>query len=61
MWAATGFWNGEPEMTTVLDVVGGRDSDVAEGVGAIAAAYKQAFGQEAVLVKQNACPVVALL
>jgi len=60
MWTATGYWNGESEATTVLEVTG-TDSSMAEDVGTIAAAYKRMFKQEAVLVKQHACPAVAFV
>lgn len=60
MWTATGFWNGKSEATTVLEVTG-TDSSMTEDVGAVAAAYKRMFKQDAVLVKQHACPAVAFV
>ena len=60
MWPATGFWKGESEATAIIEVIG-EDNSLVTAVAAIAAAYKQAFHQEAVLVKQNMCPAVALL
>jgi hypothetical protein len=60
MWSGTGFWRGEAEATTIIEVIGdGRR--LPDAVAAIAAAYKQAFRQEAVLVKQNMCPAVVFL
>lgn len=50
-----GFWQGEQEATAVLEVVSDAQ-DIAQAITEIAEAYKTAFAQEAVMVKEAACP-----
>lgn len=57
---AEGFWEGETEQTVVLEVISDANNAYV-AVQEIAEAYKRYFKQQAVLVKEQVCPVVQFI